>query len=63
MKNLHLDSKKLQTAFLQLKNPDEVFAFLRDLLTEKEILEFSQRLEIAEMLYKKIPYKNIEANT
>ncbi len=63
MKNLDAQSKKLQNAFLQLKNPDEVFAFLKDLLTEKEILECSQRLEIAEMLYKNIPYKNIEIKT
>jgi uncharacterized protein YerC len=44
-------SKDLQNAFLLLKTKDEVFNFLRDLLTENEILEFSQRFEIAKMLY------------
>lgn len=52
----HLDLQKkslnLQKSFLKLKTPKQVFNFLRDLLTEDEILEFSQRLEIATRLYK-----------
>lgn len=56
-------SKDLQNAFLLLKTKDEVFNFLRDLLTENEILEFSQRFEIAKMLYEWISYKEIEKTT
>jgi uncharacterized protein YerC len=58
--NLQRKSEKLQKAFLCMKNEDEIFCFLRDLLTEDEILEFTQRLEIAEKLYNKESYKEIE---
>lgn len=56
-------SKDLQKAFLLLKNEDEVFCFLRDLLTEDEISEFSQRLDIAQRLEKRQSYKDIEKET
>ncbi|MCF7835177.1 DNA-binding transcriptional regulator [Candidatus Gracilibacteria bacterium] len=63
----HLDLQKkslnLQKSFLKLKTPKQVFNFLRDLLTEDEILEFSQRLEIATRLYKGQNYKEIENQT
>ena len=57
---LQKKSENLQKAFLKLKSEETVFCFLRDLLTEWEILEFSQRLEIAEMLYNWKIYKEIE---
>lgn len=41
----------------------DAFNFLRDLLTEAELIEFSQRLIIAYMLEKKMSYKDIEAKT
>ncbi len=61
--DLQKKSEKLQKAFLCMKNEDEIFYFLRDLLTEDEISEFNQRLEIAEKLYKKDSYKEIEKQT
>lgn len=60
---LQKNSKKLQEAFLKFNNKSEVFSFLRDLLTEWEILEFTQRLEIAEMLNNWESYKKIEEAT
>ncbi|MEI8253154.1 MAG: hypothetical protein WCG25_05410 [bacterium] len=45
-------SSNLQKSFLKLKNPKEVFSFLRDLLTSDEIIEFSLRLDIATRLHK-----------
>ena len=53
MDNHHLQevSLDLQKAFLKLKTKHEAFSFLRDLLTEDEIVEFSLRLDIAKRLY------------
>jgi uncharacterized protein YerC len=45
-------SKDLQKAFLLLKTRNDVFNFLRDLLTQEEIVELSQRLDIAHRLKK-----------
>lgn len=50
---------KLISAFLALENPKECQAFLRDLMTEKEIEEFSNRLKAAEMLAEKVSYVEI----
>ena len=61
--NLIKKSKKLQNAFLKCGNELDIFSFLRDLLTESEILEFTQRLEIAEMLNNWESYKKIEETT
>jgi len=65
MDNHHLQqvSLPLQKAFLQLQTKHEVFAFLRDLLTEDEIVEFSLRLEIAKRLHAGENYKKIEQET
>jgi len=45
-------SEALQKAFLQLKTKQDVFNFLRDILTQEEIIEISQRLDIARRLKK-----------
>jgi TrpR-related protein YerC/YecD len=65
MENTHLQdiSWDLQKAFLQLKTKRDVFAFLRDLLTEDEIVEFSLRFTIAKKLYAWENYKHIEHTT
>lgn len=56
-------SNKLCSAFASLNNKEDIFAFLQDLLTEKEILEFSRRFEVAEMLQNKKTYYEIEKET
>ncbi|MCD6429132.1 TrpR-like protein YerC/YecD [bacterium] len=57
------DSDDLFRAILQLKDIKEARRFFRDLLTVKEILEFSKRWKTARMLNKKIPYTKIEKET
>jgi len=57
------DSDDLFKAILSLKNINEARKFFRDLLTEKEILEFSKRWKAARMLRQKIPYTKIESET
>ncbi|MFA6445987.1 MAG: YerC/YecD family TrpR-related protein [Candidatus Paceibacterota bacterium] len=54
---------ELIEAILALKNPKEAKSFLRDLMTEGEIEEFSKRLLTAKMLTDKISYIEIEKKT
>ena len=56
-------SDDLFSTILGLKNKDEVKLFFRDLLTEKEIIEFSNRWQAAQMLNNKIPYSQIVKET
>lgn len=52
------------TTYLSITNDTEmIFNFLRDLLSEKEILEFSRRFEAAKLLTQKISYTEIEKQT
>jgi len=51
--------KALFSVFLKLKTEQDVANFLRDLLTVKEIEEFSNRLEMAKLLKDGISYKAI----
>ncbi len=53
----------LVQAILALKTTDEAKRFLRDLMTEGEIVEFGKRLQAAEMLTNKIPYSIIVEKT
>lgn len=57
------ENKKLVQAFLALETSKDAQAFLRDILTEKEIAEISKRLQAAEMLLQDIPYSVIEKET
>lgn len=50
-------------AILALKTQGECWKFLRDLLTEPEIKESSNRWKVAQMLDKEIPYEEIERET
>lgn len=57
------DTKALFQAFLALQNEEEVKRFLRDLMTEKEILECANRWKAARMLDTSVPYVEIERET
>jgi TrpR-related protein YerC/YecD len=57
------ETKRLIDAILSLKNAGEARAFLRDLMTEGEIIEFSKRLKAAEMLTEEVPYTTIVEKT
>lgn len=58
-----VENKRLVGAILSLENTAEAERFLRDLLTESEIVEFAKRLKTAEMLSENIPYSVIEKET
>ncbi len=62
-KILPTQTKNLYRAILSLQNEDEARRFFRDLLTEKEIEEFSRRFQVAKMLEKKVSYVKIEEKT
>ncbi len=53
----------LTQAILALKTKDEVKRFLRDLMTEPEIIEFSKRWKAAQMLNNNISYAEIVKET
>ena len=57
------ENKRLVQAILALETSKEDERFLRDLMTEGEIEEFSKRLKTAEMLLNKISYSTIEKET
>ena len=57
------ESKKLIEAILTLETGKEAADFLCDLMTEKEIIEFSKRFQAAEMLGDKVKYTTIEEKT
>ena len=62
-KDLQKSSDDILTVLSTIEDKTEVFNFLRDLLSEKEILEFSRRFEVAKMLEEKISYSKIEEKT
>ncbi len=54
---------ELIDCILCFKTTRELKRFLRDLLTEQEILEFGRRWKAARMLDQRIPYAKIEKET
>ena len=54
---------RLVEAFGVVSGKEELASFLRDLMTESEISELSNRLRAAKMLDEKIPYATIEKET
>ncbi len=54
---------QLVTAILALKNSKEAKQFLRDLLTEDELMEFGNRWQAAQMLSQNISYTAIRGKT
>lgn len=61
--HIKTETKHLCTIVSKIDNPEDAFAFLRDLLTHNELKEFSQRLQIAKLLIQKVSYKEIEKQT
>jgi TrpR-related protein YerC/YecD len=57
------ENKQFLQAVLSIKNTDEAERFLRDIMTEGEIREFSNRLEAARMLSKSFKYEDIVKKT
>ena len=59
----NIRNRALIQAILALETPDEAKRFLRDLMTEGEIMEFAKRLRVAKMLIQNVPYSIIEEKT
>ena len=55
--------ERLAKAFLSLNNIEECKAFFRDLLTAKETVDLSSRLEVARLLKLGVNYIDIAAKT
>lgn len=60
---INQDTDSLFRVILDLNNLVEVRKFFRDLLTEKELLEFAQRWKVAKMLSAGKVYVDIEKET
>ncbi len=56
-------SPDLIEAFLSLKNEDELKAFFRDLMSERDLREFAMRWEVAKMLDAGVSYSQIQEQT
>ena len=56
-------NQQFVNAILALETPEETRLFLRDLMTEKEIVEFSNRLEAASLLTQDVQYNAISEST
>ena len=66
IKKVRWDNKNtdmLARAFLSLKNGTEVKNFLRDVMTEPELVEFGNRLYAARMLAEGVHYNAISEET
>jgi len=53
------EAEELTTALLAINTPELMKAFLRDIMTEKEITEFSKRLQAAKMLIDSVKYTDV----
>jgi len=62
-KDLKQISGSINSILSRLDSQDEVFDFLTDLLTAGEIVEFSRRFQVAQMLENNVKYTEIEAKT
>lgn len=54
---------ELVAAFVRLRDPDVVAAFLRDLCTSAELDAMGQRLQVARLVDEGVPYQEISRRT
>lgn len=57
------ETDKLFEAILKLENTDECYKFFEDICTVKELLDISQRLEVASMLKEGKSYQEVSKET
>lgn len=57
------ESDSVYTAVLRLKNLDEARRFFRDILTKEEIEEMARRWQVARLVDRNVPYRNIAQQT
>ena len=60
---INTDTDGLFDAVMKIETLDEARRFFRDLLTDKEIIEFAQRWKVARLLAKNKKYTEIEKET
>lgn len=66
MKRSNINNKQLKNlykAILKLRTVDECKKFFRDLCTLSEISAMMERFQVAEMVNKEVPYRNISKKT
>lgn len=57
------EAENLATALLIIDTPELMKSFLRDIMTEKEIIELSTRLKAAQMLISSAKYTEVAQTT
>lgn len=62
-KEIEQKSPDLLDVFMSFKNKDELKAFFRDLMSERDLREFAMRWEVAKKLDAGIPYSQIQEET
>ncbi|MDD2917131.1 MAG: YerC/YecD family TrpR-related protein [Candidatus Gracilibacteria bacterium] len=60
---LRNNCQEISLVLSKMNREDEVYSFLRDLLSSSEIQEFSHRFRVARMLQEGVSYKKIEEST
>jgi len=60
---LEFEFDDILTVLSKIESKERMFEFLLDIMTEKEILEFSRRFDVAKMLDENISYSRIEKKT
>lgn len=57
------DMKELLQAIISLNTEDEAKKFLRDVCTLSELKAISERLQVAKLIQKEVPYREISKKT
>lgn len=60
---LEYELSDILLAFSKMDSKERIFEFMHDLMTQKELLEFARRFEVAKMLEDGISYARIEKKT
>lgn len=60
---LAYELEDILTIFSKMDSKEMILEFLTDLMTEKEMLEFVRRFDVAKMLQENISYTRIEKKT
>lgn len=60
---LAYELEPILTVFASIDKKERILEFMLDLMTEKELLEFVRRFEVAKMLDENISYSRIEKKT
>lgn len=62
-KEVEEKSPDLLDTFLSLKNEDELKAYFRDIMSERDLRELAMRWEVAKMLDAGVTYEQIQAKS